>query len=127
MYLHVFPILNPPSRLPPIPSLWVIPVHPPRALVSCLQPGLAICFTLDNIHVSVLFPQLLNTKLHLQRLTASHAMPPLASPASSCPQCLSILARKTSFQFLYSPHFFLPWAFVSFILLLGSTLSPLIS
>ena len=30
----------------------VIPVQQPRALVSCIQPGLAICFTLDNIHVS---------------------------------------------------------------------------
>ena len=31
-------------------SLWVFPVHQPRALVSCIQPGLVICFTLDNIH-----------------------------------------------------------------------------
>ena len=36
-------------------SLWVFPVHQPRALVSCIQPGLVICFTLDNIHVSMLF------------------------------------------------------------------------
>ena len=36
-------------------SLWVFPVHQARALVSCLQPGLVICFTLDNIHVSMLF------------------------------------------------------------------------
>ena len=26
-----------------------------RALVSCIQPGLVICFTLDTIHVSMLF------------------------------------------------------------------------
>ena len=26
-----------------------------RALVSCIQPGLVICFTLDRIHVSMLF------------------------------------------------------------------------
>ena len=32
-------------------SLWVFPVHQARALVSCIQPGLVICFTLDNIHV----------------------------------------------------------------------------
>ena len=32
-------------------SLWVFPVHQVRALVSCIQPGLVICFTLDNIHV----------------------------------------------------------------------------
>ena len=40
---------EPPSL--PIPSLWVIPMHQPRALVSWIKPGLAICFTLDNIHV----------------------------------------------------------------------------
>ena len=59
MNLHVFPILNPPPTSLPIPSLWVIPVLQPWALVSCIQPGLAICFTLDNIHVSMLFPQVI--------------------------------------------------------------------
>ena len=50
MELHVFPI--------PIPSpislstrfLWVFPVHEAWALVSCIPPGLVICFTIDNIH-----------------------------------------------------------------------------
>ena len=37
------------------PSLWVFPVYQVRALVSCIQPGLVICFTLDSIHVSMLF------------------------------------------------------------------------
>ena len=36
-------------------SLWVFPVHQARALVSCIQPGLVISFTIDNIHVSMLF------------------------------------------------------------------------
>ena len=38
-------------------SLWVFPVYQVRALVSCIHPGLVICFTLDNKHVSMLFSQ----------------------------------------------------------------------
>ena len=46
---------NPPSHLPFHQFLWVFPVHQAQALVSCIQPGLMVCFTLDNIHVLMLF------------------------------------------------------------------------
>ena len=46
---------NPPPTSLFTRSLWVFPVHQPWALVSCIQPGLVIYFTLDSIHVSMLF------------------------------------------------------------------------
>ena len=59
MGVHVFPILNPSPISLPIPSLWVIQCTSPEHPVSCLEPGLAICFTYDNIHVSMLFSQIM--------------------------------------------------------------------
>ena len=43
---------DPPSHLP-LPL--GLPSAPGLSAVSCIQPGLVICFTLDNIHVSMLF------------------------------------------------------------------------
>ena len=68
MELHVFSIPIPPPTSLSTRSLWVFPVHQPWAHVSCIQPGLVICFTLDNIHVSMLF---------------SWNIPPLPSPTES--------------------------------------------
>ena len=52
---HVFPIPIPPPTSLPTRSLQVLPEHQVRELVSCIQPGPVICFTLDSIHVSMLF------------------------------------------------------------------------
>ena len=68
MNLHVFPILIPPPTSLSTRSLGVFPVHQARALVSCTQPGLVICFTIDNIHASMLF---------------SRNIPPSPSPTES--------------------------------------------
>ena len=59
MGVHVFPILNPPSHLPPC----TIPLGHPRAPapkqpVSCIELGLAIRFLYDIIHVSMPFSQI---------------------------------------------------------------------
>ena len=51
------PSLSPPPTCLSTRPLWVFPVHQARALVSCIQHGLVICFTLDNIHISMLFSQ----------------------------------------------------------------------
>ena len=52
---HVFPIPIPPPTSLSTRSLQVLLEHQVRALVSCIQPGPVICFTLDSIHFSMLF------------------------------------------------------------------------
>ena len=64
----MFPILNPLPTSLPIPSLWVIQRTSPEHPVSCIKPGLVICFTYDNLHVSMPF---------------SPTIPPLPSPTES--------------------------------------------
>ena len=44
MGVHVFPVLIPPPTSLPIPSLWVIPVHQPWALVSGILLSFAESF-----------------------------------------------------------------------------------
>ena len=58
----MFPILTLPPTSLPLPSLRVIPVHPEHP-VSCIEPGLAIYFTYDNIHVSMMFSQIIHPRL----------------------------------------------------------------
>ena len=41
-------------------------MHQVRVLVSCIQPGLVICFTLDNIHVN---DSILYTLLNFSRFS----------------------------------------------------------
>ena len=58
------PLLPPSPSYPSGSSQCTSPEHPE----SCIEPGLVICFTYDNIHVSMLF---------------SHIIPPLTSPTKS--------------------------------------------
>ena len=65
MDVHVFHILNPHLTSHPSGSSHCTSLEHP---VSCIKPGLAICFTYGNIHVSMLFSQII---------------PPLPSPTES--------------------------------------------
>ena len=50
---------EPSSHLPPHPSLWVVPEHWLECPTSCIELALVICFTDGNIHVSLLFSQII--------------------------------------------------------------------
>ena len=52
---------NPPYRLPLHPIPLGLSSVPALNIVSGIQPGLVICFTLDNIRVSMLFSQIIPT------------------------------------------------------------------
>ena len=71
MYFPSWNTLPPPSPSHPSGSSQCTS---PEHLVSCIEPGLAICFTYDNTYVSMLFSQII---------------PPLPSPteANRCIDC----------------------------------------
>ena len=55
MDLHVSPVPIPPPISLSTQSLWVFPVHQARALVSCIQPGLAYPYVFFFFKVYHLF------------------------------------------------------------------------
>ena len=66
----MFPILNPPPTSLRIPSLRLIPVHQPQG--SCIEPGLAIHFLYDIIHVLMPFSQIIPLSLSHNGVLLSH-------------------------------------------------------
>ena len=57
--IHVFPILNPSSTSPPYHPSGSSQCTSPKHPVSCIEPGLAICFIYDIIYVSMPFSQII--------------------------------------------------------------------
>ena len=68
MGVHVFPLLNPLYLPSPSHPSGSSQCNSPEHSVSRIEPGMAISFTSDNIHVSMLFCQII---------------PPSPSPAES--------------------------------------------
>ena len=68
-----------PSHLPLYPIPLGLPSEQVRALVSCIQPGLVICFTLDNIHVlrQHLFLNFMNQSLLSSNFSSAASSPPI--------------------------------------------------
>jgi len=58
--VHVFPILNPLPTPSPSHSSGSFQCNSPKHPVSCIEPGLPIHFTYDNIHVSIPFSQIIS-------------------------------------------------------------------
>ena len=89
MCVHVSPILNPPPTSLPIPFLRVVQCPSFKCPVSCIELGLVIYFTYANIHVSMLFSQIIL---------------PLPSPTESKSLLISVsflLSRKYIYIYIY--------------------------
>ena len=91
-WIYMYSPSQSPSHLPLYPIPLGLPSAPGPALVSCIQPGLVICFTLDNINVLMLFPQ---------------NIPPSSSPTEKdsflISPCYSLeLCIQMGISFLYS-------------------------
>ena len=58
-WVYMCPHPEPPSHLPPHPIPQGQPSATALSTVSCIELGLVIYFTYDNIHVSMLFSQII--------------------------------------------------------------------
>ena len=56
--VHVSPQPEHHCHFPSHPSMWVVPEHQLWVPASCIRLALVICFRYGNIHVSVLFSQI---------------------------------------------------------------------
>ena len=56
---YVSPIVNPPPTSLPTPSLWLSQSTGFECPASCIKLALVICFSYGNVHVSMLFFQII--------------------------------------------------------------------
>ena len=63
MGVHTFPILNSPPASLSIPPSGSSQCTSPKLPVSCIEPGLVICFLYDIIHVLMPFSQIIPRSL----------------------------------------------------------------
>ena len=89
MDVHMFPILNPLLLYPHQSHPSVLSqCTGPECAVLCIEPGLAIYFTYGNIHVSMLFSQII---------------PPSPSPTES--KCLFFTSVSLLLSHIYSHNY----------------------
>ena len=86
--VRVSPILNPPAISLSTPFLWAVPEHWLERPASCIELALVIYFTYGNIHVSMLFSQII---------------PPSPSPTES--KCLFFTSVSLLLSHIYSHNY----------------------